>query len=83
MREMYPYEGTPSTSWDAGKPAAVHVRSAASALALPCVELLHASPRGALGPGVSEAADRTHKVERAQFRRRCGSGSEGAKEGEG
>jgi len=55
---MYAYAGTPRTSCDGAKPAAVQARTAARALADGIEEFLHPSSSGALGPGFEEAGDK-------------------------
>ena len=61
-REMYPYDGTPSTIWFAGKPALVQIRMDDAALAFGCVELWHASLSAAFGPGWEEAVEINDRV---------------------
>ena len=55
---MYAYAGTPRTSCDGAKPAAVQARTAARALADGIEEFLHPSSSGALGPGFEEAGEK-------------------------
>lgn len=52
---MYPYDGTPRTSWETGNLAFVHACTAETALPVGCVEFWHSSESGALDPGAPDA----------------------------